>query len=462
MKSLWHRFTTLCGFSSPAMVFFAGLLSVTFFAVNSLGSQTLYALRLGYGTLQKPAYNYPDATRPLYYYYYIGTAPNRFEAFPVLRDLYTSNNVQYFPYGGSSAFGTSPVTGSPAYPYQYYYLGSWTAGNVPDDWTQEDVEEINRQFSDLSTAQKKALTGTVVAGNASNSSGDISRFIQFNKKTLGSMTPDGGVIVCGADGVPTVAYPDNTGYVSAYKELPDGSVTPVYYYISNNTVNEVDYIPTQEYSALDYDTTTQQYSLRVPDYREKLDLIANKIDGITLTYDPVINVSPPAVTVNPAITVNPAVTVSPDVTVNVDSADLSDVESSLVGIGTLLDSSLCTDSGQQPTFTNEVGLTQSEQTMISNFRAWETGIPVLGSTLDFGLTAIFGRLPVVGQDFEWMDIQPLASSPGPTGMLSGLRIRVDLTQYRNLILALRGWLIIAEAIYFGILVWKLIREALAV
>lgn len=426
------------------------LLLVLCFVESSLASQQVKAMRVLRAQLSGNEWPNLASQKPMRYFYYIGSKPSYYEAFPFLQDLkrVVQNNgtlIDYVPYGN---YPLNPG-GYQKYPFFYRQYGDINAGTVPDDWTQDDINNINAEYQSFSDDQKNALPGTFVAGN--QTSGETTtKFLSFNKSTPGTLAYSGGVYTYDDKGEVVVSFPDNTGYISGYKPLPDGTYTPTYYIVENNQVTEVSSVPLTDYDSLTVDEETGNYSLNIPNYTRQLDLIVNKLDGITLTA-PVVNVNPE---------VNVSVSGTGTDLSSVEST-LDDVSDSLTDIGSLLQDSLVVDPVSTPSITNEVGITTEEQAIIDQYRAWETNIPLIGSTLDTGLTALLGRIPDIGQEYVWIDYTPgsRSRSSSPLSILSGMRIHVDLTEYRDIILAFRGWIILAECLWFILATWKIIREA---
>lgn len=431
---------------SVPLAFFLALFLLFCGAENGLASRNVYGMTLTYRP--KISSGYSEGYK-LYYYFLSGQShtPSAYEAWPFLQDLqsrYSSVNGLYswFPYGYlEPGYGNDP-------PYIYqHFITYFTAGNVPDDWTQDDVDDLlNEPFNSLTPSQKAATTGSFVAGVQNGS-----KFAIFNKRTLGTYI-NGGVVTYDSNGDIAVAYPDNTGYISGNKLQPDGSTTPVYYTIDNNSVIEHDTLPVTDFSSLSYDSDLNHYTLDIPNYSKQLDAIINKIDGIK--FDGTIN---PEITLNPTVTVPP-----PEVTVNVPETDLTDIESSLVEIG----NTLVADDYNLNLQTNDLQLTSEEQLDLNALRSWQVDIPLLGDAVDFGLNSLIGKIPNVGTEYVWLDYtiggSKRASKAPSSNPLNGYHIRIDLTSYQQTLLAVRGWLILLEALFFSLLVYKNVREALKV
>lgn len=435
-------------YSSARSVYSVALSLLFFGAANGLASQDL---------IEHVIFRYVGSKRiPLRYYYLSSSpVPSIYEQFPELQNLDhrggSMGGTLYFPYGTNPTSSSDPNFS----PYYFYDIPTYHTISVPDIVTTADVAFINQSYSQLSNSEKAAVTGLVVAQVSSGQ--DFSVVSYFTHASIGSISSSGGVITYGSDGVPRESYPDSQGFANGYEQNPDGSYSPVYYQVQGNSVVKLSSLPTSDYSSLTFEDG--EYHLNVPDYSPQLDLIANKLD--TLNFDNItVQVPPPQVTVNSDINVP-----TPEVTVNVDSSDLSDIEQSLVEIG----NTLVADDHSLPLSTNDLSLSSEEQSLIDSLRDWETDIPLLGGAVDFGLNTLLGKIPNIGTEYVWMDYtlggggsKRNIKAPQSNNHLDGYRIRIDLTPYQQTLLAIRGWLILLEALYFILLIYRNVREALKV
>lgn len=429
----------------------------------------------------------PGANRYPVYAWFLAYSPvpSIYEQFPFLASLDhqggSLGGVYYFPYGKQINSSSQPNFAD----YYYYDTGAYSDIQVPDTVTDNFINSINQQYLSLTSRERAAITGLTIA-HVDKADGSYEDVSYFNHRNIGSSFLD-GVITYDRTGDVVLSSASGTGYASGYELQADGSFSPVYYQVSSDgTVTKQDTIPTSDYSQLTYNQDIGQYSLDVPDYSAKLDTIISKIDNVELTVPaPVVNVNPelnvtvppPEVTVNPEINLNPDVTVNvpaPEVIVTIPdsiSSTLGDISSSVSNIQDNTDVS--GDIASMPSFA-DLTLTDEEQNLVSRYSDWETNIPLVGDAVDFGLTTLFGQLPTVGTEYVWLDYtigtrssskastSSKASASSSVNPLNGYRIRIDLTAYREVLLAARGVMVIGEALFFLVLCYRDIKKALSV
>jgi len=443
---------------SGLMAFFVVLFLLFCGAENGLASKAVYFQRLSYQVKGSSSGGW--ATAYNLYHYSLSSAFKPYEFWPFLtsmRNSYSTANSLYWwwPYGYlEPGYGNDP-------PYLYASFGQFgVASQVPDDWTEDDVDNlVNIPYSKLTTDQRSALSGTFVGGNRANADGSSEKFVSFNTRTQGTITSTGGLVTYDQSGVASVSYPDGYGVISGYKLLPNGTTTPVYYTISDGQAVEHTSYPVTDFSNLDTDDQGN-YTLSVPDYSGQLNQIIKRIDNIDL-HIPDINVNPE---VN--VTVPP-----PEVTVELPdsiSDSLTDIQASL---DTVVSNTSVTGSVSSAENFSDLEMSSEEQSLVNDLVSWETNIPLIGEAVDFGLTAIMGKIPSVGTEYVWLDYTIGGSSAGASGRrglasssnpLNGYRVLVSLANYQDLLQATRGTLILFEALYFVVLIFKLIHKALLV
>lgn len=453
---LFPTFTPRYRSLSGLMAFFAVSFLLFSGVENGLASQTWYYYSLYYTVGNTPRTSSPIVKRVFFDH----QVYDDLVKWPFLSQYsrYTESSWSWFVYylPQYSFFGANK------YPWCYSPDGSGSF-SVPDDWDSSDLQMIQDSYDSLSFAQQSALTGAPVCGNKGDE-----KYVYFPHRAIGSYVSPGGVSTFDSDGIPIVSYPDSSGYATGYKPLPDGSYSPVYYTIDGTTVTEISSIPTSDYSSLDYNAETGLYTLDVPDYSAKLDTIISRIDNIDL------RVPAPVVTVNPEVNVTvppPEVTVNPEVTVELPdsiSDSLTDIQASL---DTVVSNTSITGSVSSAENFSDLEMSSEEQSLVNDLVSWETNIPLIGDAVDFGLTAIMGKIPSVGTEYVWLDYTIGGSSAGSSGRrgpaslsnpLSGYRVLVSLSNYQDLLQATRGTLILFEALYFVVLIFKLIHKALLV
>lgn len=458
---LFPTFTPRFKSSSVPMVFCAALSLLFCGAENGLASQRVR----GYSLVKyvRSGDNYVRGST--YYHYIIDGSTDSTSAFyewwPFLSGLKTSYTI-----ANSRLIWYSPDYPEPGYgrdpPFYYETIvgAFFTASNVPNDWTQDDVNNLaNIPVSNLSPSQLSAITGTFVGSNVTN--GDTtSKVVSMNTKTPGTVVQDGGVVTYDLNGVPEVSYSDGYGVISGNRLLPDGSTTPIYYTVVDGQSQEHTTYPITDFSNLQTDDQGN-YTLSVPDYSGQLNQIITRIDNIDL-HVPDINVNPEVNVTVPA----PEVTVELPDTI---SDSLTSIEGSL---STIVSNTSVTGSVSSAENFADLEMSSEEQSLVQDLVSWETNIPLIGEAVDFGLTAIMGKIPSVGTEYVWLDYTigggSSAGASGRRGLasfsnpLSGYRVLVSLANYQDLLQATRGTFILFEALYFVILIFKLIHKALLV